>query len=132
MIRVKWILRNLSLTLDEVFETLSMQSPRKDVGTLLGFSGSQRGNKCFVHILYQRVVGEATSVNQLDKYLLIPVFASNIVLGTKGSPFNLGRKNVSSVTNWKGCLILPQSGRAEVDVRVRPLLCQEQTDSHMD
>lgn len=85
-----------------------------------------------MHILYQRVVGEATSVNQLDKYLLIPVFVSNVVLGTKGSPFNLGRKNVSSLTNWKGCLILPQSGRAEVDVRVWPLLCREQTDSHVD
>lgn len=120
------------VSLDEIFETCSTQNMGKDVGTFLGFSGSQRRNKRFVYILYQTVVGKLLQLISWTDYLLIPVFVSNIVLVTKRGPFNPRRKNVSSITNWKGCSTLPPSRGQRVDVHVWPSVCQEQTDSHID
>ena len=101
--------QSTQVTLDEIFETYSTQNTGKDVGTFLGFSGLQRRNKRFVSILYQTVVGRLLLLISWTDYFLIPVFVSNIVLGTKRGPFNRRRKNVSPVTNWKGCSTLPPS-----------------------
>lgn len=97
------------VSLDEIFETCSTQNTGNDVGTFLGFSGSQRRNQRFVYILYQTVVGRLLQLIIWTDYLLIPVFVSNIVLVTKRGPFNPRRKNVRSITNWKDCSTLPPS-----------------------
>lgn len=53
------------VTLNEVFEIISIPIIGKDVETLV-CSRSQRGKKHFLHVHAQRMVEEVASVNQLN------------------------------------------------------------------
>lgn len=77
------------VTLNEVFEIISIPIIGKDVETLV-CSRSQRGKKHFLHVHAQRMVEEAASVNQLNIHTSIYVKHCR---DTRGGSFYLGGEN---------------------------------------